>query len=383
MTTRYDCVVIGGGPAGATAARNLALHGWRVLVVDKASFPRDKPCGALCIDLFADFPYLSPFREELVLAECGGIWINIPAIEKKIRWTGDAKYTSRIVLDNRLVKLAKTVGAELQEKATVNQLRYDSNTCEWKIQYKEKTTKVIKAPLVIGADGVLGVTAKLSGLRRRWQPDEVSICQVAEYQIHEELMDALYGKDRCAHTFIGYHGIPGYGWVFPRNNTVNIGLGGCLPRTKWIKSWYFHFINFLQNEGLAPPDEFHRKVKPKSWMIPMCGPRKKKLTDGLFLVGDAAGYTNPLTGEGIRFAMHSGKIAAYVGHSCLQDEKCSKQRIKAYEKICYSKFGRKLRGYKTVKELVLNRHSNWIFQNFLKMPLMKKVAAHLSRTLLI
>ena len=130
-----------------------------------------------------------------------------------------------------------------------------------------------------------------------------------------KLIEEFFGDKRFIHLFIKTLGIAGYGWIFPKKNSINIGMGqfesAVNPsKTKInIKELYLNFINILKEKEILPKNFKIENVKGAT--LPVF-PLKKTYSDRVILCGDSAGFINSITGEGIYFAMASGEIAAGV-----------------------------------------------------------------------
>jgi flavin-dependent dehydrogenase len=162
----------------------------------------------------------------------------------------------------------------------------------------EVTTKTQKyrSRLVIGADGASGITATTMGLR-----DNIWPGLAWEAEISAERSDIL----RYSQTvFLDWGTFPGgYGWVFPKKDHFSIGVGGPAYLSKWMMPYYDRFI---QTTGI----QFRETLSLKSWPIPVRVRKSCFHKDFVMVAGDAAGLTDPLTGEGIYYAVRSGKMAA-------------------------------------------------------------------------
>jgi len=284
---KYDAIVAGAGPAGSTAARELANSGLSVLMLDRAEFPRDKPCGGL------------------VSVRCAnGLGLDLsPVIERQISKTfitfkqkkktelfrsSDDVYayaTQRMYLDNFLAEQAVASGVTFNQREKLKGIDQGKDL----VTIHTSAKKAYQGRVLVGADGVTGVTARLSGISSR-DDYEYAIAlegNVTSKDFPDKWTDSL-GVD-----FGGVSG--GYAWLFPKGDHVNIGLGG-----------HCHVGPTLR-EGLKSLTDFYGFNSDDLWGVRGYSLPLVKLEDRRFtpangnvvLVGDAAGCMDPLTAEGI------------------------------------------------------------------------------------
>ena len=296
---RYDVIVVGAGPAGSTAARECASRGLSVLVLDKAEFPRDKPCGgAVTVRVGDMLPFeLTPVVERVV----HGIHMSTGrsgGFDRRSR-KELAYLTQRRHLDTFLLEQAVEAGARLREKSPVRDVeRHPSH-----VVVKTDDTSYIGATLVV-ADGANGAAAKLAG---------VDVGLTLGIAIEGNVTPSGMFPKRWEDTLgIELGGIPGgYGWLFPKEDHLNIGIGGWKYVGPSLRARLDELVRFY---GYEPADLWGLK----GHHLPLRN-RNSPLVDGnVLLVGDAAGLLDPMTGEGIFTAVWSGKsaaknLAAYLG----------------------------------------------------------------------
>ena len=291
MSERYDAIVLGAGPAGSTAARHLARSGARVLLLDKAKFPRDKPCGGgvtFRADEANDLD-LSPVTER----EIYGVRVSA-AMGRRFDRTSPrllARMTQRSKLDHFLVEQAACAGAEFRDGAPVRAIETDAGgVCV------RSNGDTYEARLLIGSDGVNGMSAKAMGL----QPaGEHAVALEANYPA-----DARVMADWERYIALDLGGIPGgYGWVFPKGDHLNIGVGGWKsvgPDLRRLLSKYCAYYGFDDTKLFA-----HR-----GYQLPLRNDDQPVVRGNVMLAGDAAALVDPLSGEGIWAAFVSGRLAA-------------------------------------------------------------------------
>jgi geranylgeranyl reductase family protein len=277
----YDVVIVGAGPAGATAAKKLAESGTTVLLIDKRKFPADKPCGGgLPNRVVKRFPYIEPFIDAISYGSTTYSMGKKYAFQMKRQ--SPLLYTvSRKYFDNELVKLALSAGAEIRTETLVSNISINSNDVTIKLASKEK----IVSKMVIGADGTHSLVAEKTGLRDKKQP--ICRCLVTEEYLSEKQIEKYFSKNRMVSLFIKTQGIAGYGWMFPKKNCVNIGIGEFesaislnTPRAN-LKHIFSQFIDELKTEKMLPAA--FEITNLKGGTLPIF-PLKKTYTDRVYYV---------------------------------------------------------------------------------------------------
>ena len=320
----YDVIVVGGGPAGASAAYFNAIEGRKVLLLEKATFPRDKICGdgvtgkALGIldemGLSEDIAHIKKIScREVVLSSPNKTMLSIPIASP------DDPFTSfcieREIFDNLLYeKAVATVlengGKILNEK--VSEPLIEDGVMVGVVAKNEE----YRSALIIGADGFNGPISRYV-MEQNEQPKQNREHYSSAIREYWEGIADNQGQIEI-HFIDGI--LPGYFWIFPISETkFNIGLGMLLSdmdnqdvKLKKMLDWVVNSSFLSSRFATATPIEGTRK----GWMLPMGSPRglelhpRKNFIPNCVLIGDSASLIDPFTGEGIGNALVSGKLTA-------------------------------------------------------------------------
>ncbi|WP_432738707.1 geranylgeranyl reductase family protein [Maridesulfovibrio sp. FT414] len=299
MSGKFDVIVAGGGPTGSTAACILAGKGFKVALIDKAEFPRKKLCGGL-ITYKTTQVLEKVFGCDVDCLRSRGI-INFESPEYSINYRDhnirDAqssipfRFVDRVDFDYFLLQKAANAGAHIFTGEEIVQCNYMD------AEVKTKSNRIYKGEYLIGADGVNSTIRRfLPYDKRKWQADMASTIEIifdaADYP-REVLKPELY---------IG-HLRAGYIWVFPAAGKVVTGIGALNRATVNFKKI---FMDFLRSQGIADPESLPMKGYP----LPYGNYMENPCFGRTFLAGDAAGIVEPLFGEGIFYALQSGRYAA-------------------------------------------------------------------------
>jgi len=336
---KYDVIVVGAGPAGSTAAKNLAERGVKVLLVDKEKFPRDKPCGGgLPTRVWKRFPYVIDLIDSI---SYGSITYS-SSLKYILKVQRDKPLIATVLrkdFDYNLTKLAATKGADVIYGKPVSNI----NILEDKAIITFDDGQKIESQIVIGADGFRSTIAEQLKLSNK--TGDICVCLMQEQQMEEVKIKKYFTNKRILHIFIKIQEIAGYGWIFPKKNHINIGIGefeSAVDKSKPkknLKEVYGRFITTLKKNNILPKD--FTSVKTKGGTLPVF-PLEKTFTNRVLLCGDAAGFINPITGEGIYYAMTSGEIAANVVIKSLKVCDTSEIYLSKYQRLWKKEFGKDL-----------------------------------------
>ncbi len=326
MMKMFDVVISGAGPAGSKCAQVLAESGFEVALVEKDVNWR-KPCGgAVSSRIFKYYPQL----RKLNYPPNTGVTIYSGDYRKiQYSWKNIRDYSinvDRLEFDNFVRNIATEAGAQLFN----NNISYDFVTKNnHKVGIKTKTpsgTKEYLGKILIIADGMSSKLAPKSGLKGKWKIDEIGLCKCAIME-GENLLD----KDSISLFFRAYKG---YGWIFPIDDKrFNIGCGTWLDENlnSNLNQIYTEFLNDPHIKKFFPSSHY-KEIWNGAYPIPALGVKEKSLFgDNIMIIGDAAGFVSPISGEGIHPSIVSGKIAAETAIEALKTDDISKQSLKKYK----------------------------------------------------
>lgn len=319
----YDLVVAGGGPAGSAAAWRAARAGARVLLCDKARFPRDKPCGdgltPRAVRSIADLglgPDLERFnRIDELRVHGGGRTLDF-------RWPASEAFPdhgyviARTDLDELMLRHAERAGVEVREGVQVTAPLDGDGRVRGVVARADGSVEEITAGGVIAADGASSRLARaLDMVRDPGRP--MGIAVRAHFPSSRPVVD-----DGVIESYLelreGDQQLPGYGWVFPMGGQrINVGVGILSTYRHWQKvntaRLMGAFLDGLPASWEAPNlDELRSEGELKGWRLPMGLCVREPWRPGILAVGDAAGAVNPFNGEGISEAVESGVAGAEV-----------------------------------------------------------------------
>ncbi len=296
MAQQADLIVVGGGPAGAAAAMTARRAGLTVLLLDRAAFPRDKLCGG---------GITGRCREHLDAVFGPGAAGGLCLTTRRFRLRGDGRVlgqvsdapplqmTMRRDFDAALLALAVQAGARLVERARVAAVDPAAGLVTL------DDGRRFSAPLVIGADGVNSATARALFGRAH---DPATIGFALEVELPAQDPEGWVEIDLSAAPW-------GYGWAFPKAAGRTLGVGGLAARNPDMKA---ALARYLQSHG-ADPDA----LRCKGAFLPFGDFRPVPGQGRVLLAGDAAGLVDPITGEGIGWAVRSGQLAAEAAAAAL------------------------------------------------------------------
>lgn len=343
-TGLYDVVIAGAGPAGCACALALANRNLRVLLLDKATFPRDKVCGdAIPARAEQVLRAINPrhaqrlreFSEKVQIKGCRVVAPNASHFDFFFQTKGYC--SKRLNFDHFLLGLVgEAQGVEFWQSCEVEGAERSGNL--WEITLNGRPP--LRSRTIVACDGAQSRLARaLAGFEV--DPEHHCAAVRAYYEgvegVDEGLMEIHFIEER----------LPGYFWIFPvGNGVVNVGFGMLSEEVSKRRLSLRHSLEEIvaDSPGLAERFEGARRIGPvKGLGLPM-GSRKLPLSgEGFILCGDAAALVEPATGEGIGNAMLSGKLAAEELCGAFEMGDLSAGRLAEYDKALYGKIWGDLR----------------------------------------
>lgn len=332
----HDVIIVGAGPGGSAAAISLARCGWRVLLIEKHTFPRDKVCGDLVsprsIRVLDALGCGDAVRNAAQNRLTGGtLYVNgekiasapIPAVD------GLHNYgygIPRLVFDEILFRHAQSCDVETVEGCTVVDMMAEDGGVTVQARLNRRPV-MFRGRLVIGADGAHSMTARALGLGEH-APQDVIVALRAYYE-------HVAGDPEQVGLFFDDNFFPGYGWIFHLGNgRANVGLGmvrdvyqrnqinlmNCFQ--EWVDSDP-HVQSFLGGARL--------QGRVVGWPLNTYRKRGGNYGERMLLVGDAGSFVDPINGEGIHTALETALIASSVADEALRCDDCSAAFLARYE----------------------------------------------------
>ncbi len=288
----FDVAVIGSGPSGASAAFHLAKNGISTVIIEKETLPRYKTCGG-------GFVYRGrkdlPFSIDSVVEREFNV-VDI-YLGKKLHFKTERKdpiitMIMRDSFDHLIVEKAKELGVTILQGNKLKSVEHQQDKIVLTTSQQTLTTK-----FVIAADGALSPTAKMAG----WKTDTRFLIPALEYEVKvsDEEFKRLSGEVRFDMDAIPF----GYAWNFPKKNHLSVGIASARRTKINLKKYYKEYVEYIGLKDIISETQH-------GFQIPVAARTDGFVKNGVFLTGDAAGFADPVTAEGISNAIYSGMLAA-------------------------------------------------------------------------
>lgn len=362
----HDVVVIGAGPAGAASALFLHHAGHRVLLLDQSGFPRDKVCGEFispAADFILDELGILPAIEALSPVRLKGITIsayeeNEISIDYPPTDRMDSLSIPRVTLDNLLLGQARVAGVDIRLHHKVDDLLFEEGSVVGVTGFDDQKARFeFRARVVVDAGGRNCISLRRLDLK---SPGNNKIALAAHWQgVH-------LPRAQC-YMHISPPGYTGISQVGKDLANVVLVVDRADLKGEDLQDFYMQAV--LKNkkrkvllDGGAPVER-PRTVESLAYSV------KPVPCAGLALVGDAMGFIDPFTGEGIYLALESARIAARVIHKALGQDGFTIDRLRHYERLRSTEFDKKFQLSRILQVLIYRPHMcNWVIKVLSKNP---------------
>lgn len=312
MISQYDIGIIGAGPSGSYAAYLLAKRGYKVLLIDKDKFPRDKCCGGFLSTRAQK--YLGSWKADMPIQNTISSLKLYSHKMESIKWEASTTLGATIMrkdFDNFILNKAIEQGAKFYGGIIVDKI----------VEERDKvriytSDNAFDCKILIGADGVFSFTAKHLGLVSKFSPYKMGYTCSQIIELEDEIVDKATIELYCI-PFLG-----GFGWCFPVKNRFNIGVGASAYAYKKLHKYFHEFLHqVFSNKNISIP-----AISPRAAFIPAGGFTRRLCQGRTLLIGDASGGVDPFSGEGLEHAFLSASLAV--------DSICA-ELIEYPDRICY------------------------------------------------
>lgn len=288
----FDAIIVGGGPSGAICGYTLSEAGLQVLIIDQSLFPRRKVCGGgLTFHAMKEIPFdiTDVIHQKL---NSGQITFRGNLITTIHNRETIASTIDRETFDSFLLDKAVKAGAETLLGRRVNKVAEQNDLI--RVQTDQET---FYGKYLIGADGVHSVIAKQTGMIENRSTSLAYEARLTRGSEQDPSPDEMITFDFG--TIFG-----GYGWIFPKRDHLNIGVCRTWPGKKASKK---HLLRFIDQHPALHQD---RIIDIRAFPVPLGGKKSNLHQNNILLVGDAANLADPWLGEGLYYALYSGRRAA-------------------------------------------------------------------------
>ncbi len=374
VTYDADVIIVGAGPAGASTAYHLARAGIDVLVVDSSTFPRDKVCGDFVgpvalrelsdmgVTARADFQRTNKVvGATLHLDGKTLVTRNLPSADGLPSF---GRVIPRLALDDWIREAAISAGARFQARTKVSDVT-TAHRCATVEATIDDTPTRLRARLVVGADGS---NSKVARAMRRGETIRKKDRIVA---VRAYYTDVAGPGDRCD-MYFSQASFPGYYWLFPTSaTTANVGLGMVMETTPPTDGHLRTMLLDLVERDPALRERLGGATiegRVLGWPLSTYNHRTPLVRDGVILIGDAAGLINPLNGEGIQYALLSGRWAAETITPALRvaDGLVGVEALRPYERHVSAQLRPEMALATTIVSLIRRRDMNTVWLQALR-----------------
>ncbi len=297
----YDVVIAGGGPAGASLGTLIARGGLSAVIIDKYTFPRPMPCGGMvssrCIKMIE-----AVHGENIIAGVSRATSTGCRMFERhdliaEVEGIDEDFFVERREMDALLFSEARRAGCDTVEGDGVVGVDRAGGAVQL------ASGRTIRGAVIAGADGGDSIVRRTT---RRWRPER----RKAAFGL---VADLPFERLRCDAAPDAYHDRPhihfgivpwGYAWVFPKGDCVSVGVAGMMTKTRNFRRAFDAFVSELCVDG--NPGELRMSGRRLSVADVESPPGR----GNILLLGDAAGMVEPITGEGLSFAIESAPLAA-------------------------------------------------------------------------
>jgi geranylgeranyl reductase family protein len=328
----YDVIVVGAGPAGSTAAYDCTKQGFKTLLLEKYKLPREKPCGGAV--MYRGLRLIGEkIPPELIERRIYGLRFILPNgkgtefISDKL--IGITVFRDRF--DEFLARRASDKGTEFIDGAPV----VDASVSPQVAKVRLANGREYSAKYLIGADGVNSVVSRALGLRpKRKELTKVGLGMEADFHVGEDGVLEATGGNPSVLEVCPVEGRVSYGWVFPKREHLAIGIAGAGVHMRALRTQFDSFYKGVEKRlGIRLNLE-----KRRTFFLGGDGLGSKNVTQRAILIGDAAGFVDPLMGEGIAYAMKSGVFAASVISNAYAEDRYDEDTLSRYQNLCHEEF---------------------------------------------